>query len=80
MTGRYLTPEDVADELQMPVAQVKRLTHTKQWPCIRISKNVTRYTTEHLEQIVAMYTRDAAPTGPVGLPGQTARSRRRSAS
>lgn len=78
MTAELLTAEQVAEALGIHVDQVKRRTKTESWPCVRFSSKTIRYRAEHVEQIVAMHE-DADNVAPIGLPGQTTRSRRRSA-
>lgn len=79
MTVELLTAEQVAEQLQITVDQVKRRTTADNWPCVRLSSKTIRYRPEHVEFIIALYDQ-AGKVAPVkGLAGQTAASRRRSA-
>jgi hypothetical protein len=78
MTAELLTSEDVANLLGIAEEQVKRRTKAEGWPCVRFSRKLIRYRAEHVEQIIAMHE-DTDHAVAVGLPGQTVRSRRRSA-
>ena len=50
---------DLADLLGIDVADVRRATRTKGWPCVRPKRNVWRFTEQQSEQIVAMQSRGA---------------------
>lgn len=76
MSTELLTAVQVAEALGIAEEQVKRRTKTEGWPCVRFSRKLIRYRPEHVEQIIALHE-DADSTAPVGLPGQTTRSRRR---
>jgi len=76
-----LTAADLARKFDMSEAQVVRRSRVDRWPHIRIGHKTIRYRPEHVEQIVALYERDAADAPrPQALAGQTARSRARAAS
>lgn len=66
-------------------AEVHRLCREQNWPCVRPKRSIWRFTDSQVEQIVLMLTKKAKrSTGNVAqaagrLPGQTARSARRSA-
>lgn len=77
-----LTSKDVAERLGIPEERVKRATKAEGWPCVRFGHRTIRYREEHVEAIIALYELASAKpraTKP-GLPGQTHRSRQRSAS
>lgn len=87
MSGGLLSPEALADELGITVVQVKELTRTQAWPCVRFSRKTIRYTPEQVEQIVAMHSRSGAADPPEEgakvaqlRAAQTERSRRHRAS
>lgn len=67
----------------LSVDEVRRLCRDRGWPCVRPKRSIWLFTDAHVEQIVAMETKKpkAKPSGVSAsrLPGQTARSARRSA-
>lgn len=80
MTAELLTAADVADRLGISEEQVQRRTRNEVWPCVRFSRKTIRYRPEHVEAIIAMHEQQPGPLATSrGIPGQTVRSRRRSA-
>ena len=80
MSVRLATEADLADILGIPETRVSELRRRYGWPHVKIGRTF-RFTTAHIEQIIASHT-SAAPDSPaVVISGQTTRSasRRRSA-
>lgn len=76
-----LTPEQVAEQFGITVAEVHKYRLKKQWPYVKFGRNEVRFSPEQIEQIVAMQTVAVAEQSrrPVSIPGQTSRSQARSA-
>lgn len=84
--SELLSPEDLARELGLPsAAKAVELTREKDWPHVRFTNKLIRYTAEHVEQIIAAHTvtpdakpeqRPAGTVSPLRL-AQTQRSRSR---
>jgi hypothetical protein len=79
-TPRLLTADEVGECLKLSGDAVRRFTRANGWPYVLIGPRKIRYTPEHVEAIIAMHTKETGQAVEVvGLTGQTARSRRRSA-
>lgn len=78
MTAELLNAAEVAEYLGISAEQVQKRTRTEGWPCIKFSRKTIRYRPDHIEAIIAMHERQGTPLSP-GVPGQTERSRQRSA-
>lgn len=56
------TPQEVADILKIARSTVHRKAADGEWPSLRVSARVIRFTQEHLDEIVAgMYSPPAPP-------------------
>ncbi len=51
---RLLTPEDLSEYTGMNKRRVVDLCRTQNWPHIRFSRNIIRFTEEHIDQILKM--------------------------
>lgn len=79
MTGEnLLTEEELAQRLRVSPRRAGDLRREHDWPHVKLGRRV-RYTEHQAKQIVALQTAKPAPKKPTALPGQTARSARRSA-
>lgn len=52
--NRLLTPEDVSEYTGMNKRRVIDLCRQQKWPHIRFSRNIIRFTEEHIDQIIKM--------------------------
>ena len=66
MVNTDLTPDELAELLRLPGGGdfAMRRVRAGEWPCLRYSKRVVRFTPEHVEQIRALVavTPTVAPT------------------
>lgn len=79
-----ITDTELADRFGIEVKKLHELRKAKGWPCVRLGRFAIRFTTEQVEQIVALHTEAPAKATPRQVPavaGQTKASaaRRRSA-
>lgn len=82
MNIRFYTPEQVAEEMQLPLATFLSLKKRHHWVGVKFGRFNLRFTEEQVKEIVRQHTesKNNAGQGSVGpLPGQTARSAARSA-
>jgi len=78
---RLTTAAELAEQFGITVERLHELRRARSWPHVRFSRFDFRFTAEQVEQIIAMQsvTPERSAPAAAAIPGQTARSRRRSA-
>lgn len=83
MSTKLITADELARDLGMTVDQLHRLRRRRRWPYVQITRLDIRFTPGQVEEIVEMHSvtpaKDPTPEQTSGLPGQTERSKQRSA-
>lgn len=81
MSARLTTDVELADMLGLTAPEVRRFCRERGWPCVRPKRTVWRFTDAHIDEIVRMQTVKPKRAAQIAatIPGQTARSARRSA-
>lgn len=58
---RLYTIEEVAEALRLSRSRCYTLRKQDDWPCVAFGKHGFRFSKDHVEQIIQMYTRTPAP-------------------